>query len=128
MVVSLFLMLRTVLLTSNCVGSFQRSTIPRAGWLLDARQDEDLLWTKDIRLFFYILSVDVYLLFCETTYLSEHTSSPEYHTVHTFFPKELFLVWLMIPYLGMEQATDQNIHNVHSGILLHTPLCDPLSP
>ena len=89
--VSLFLMLRTLLLTSHCIGSFQWPTVPRhgAGWLLDARRGEDLRLRTNIRLF-YILSARVYLLFCETTYLSEHRSSPECHIMHTFVPKELF--------------------------------------
>jgi hypothetical protein len=33
---SVFSLLRTFLLTGHCVSSFQRPTVPRAGWLLDA--------------------------------------------------------------------------------------------
>jgi hypothetical protein len=56
MMVSPSLMLRTLLLTSYCIGSFQRPTVPRrgAGWLLDVRQD-DLLRTNNH--LFYILSL-----------------------------------------------------------------------
>jgi hypothetical protein len=83
-----FLMLRTVLLTSHCISSFQRPTVPHAGCLLDARCGEDLLRTNNICLF-YMLSAHVYLLFCETTYLS-----PECHTMHAFVPKELFFCFV----------------------------------
>jgi hypothetical protein len=127
-VVSFSLMLRTLLLTSYCVGSFQRPVVPRAEWLLDARRGEDVLQTINIRLF-YMLSAHVYFVFCETTYLSEHKPSPECHIIHIFVPEELyFSVSSTIPYIGMQQATDQNIHNVHSRILRRIPRCDPLSP
>jgi hypothetical protein len=89
MVVSFFLMLRTLLLTSHRVGSFQRPVVPCAEWLLDARRGDDLFQTINIR-HFYMLSAHVYLVFGETTYLWEHKPSPECHIMHTFVPKELF--------------------------------------
>ncbi len=51
MVVSLFLMLRTLLLTGHGIGSFQPSTVP------DARCREDLLLTNNISLL-HILSAN----------------------------------------------------------------------
>ena len=80
-------MFKTLLLTSYCVGSFQRPFVPRAGWLL--MRGEDLLRTNNICLF-YMLSAHVHLLFFETTYLLGHKSSPECHTVYTFVLRELF--------------------------------------
>ena len=62
-------------------------------------------------------------LFCETTYLSEHESSPEFHTF--VLEKLFFPVSLMIPYLRMQQVTDQDIRNVHSGILRRILQRDP---
>jgi hypothetical protein len=106
MVVSFLFIFRTLLLTSHCVGSFQRPTVPRAGWLLYAasRRSEDLLWTNNICLF-YMLSVRD-LLFCETTYLLEHRPSPECHITHSFVLKKLFFpVSLTIPYRRIGQLT-----------------------
>jgi hypothetical protein len=69
MVVSLFLMPREFLLTSHCVGSFQRPTVPSAGWLLDA-------------------SAHVFYITVEQPRsISLH---PKSQTRHTFVPKKLF--------------------------------------
>ena len=56
MVVRLFLMLRTLLLTSHCIGSIQQPSVP------SARHGEDLLWTNIVSLF-YIFSAHVYFFF-----------------------------------------------------------------
>src|SRR5882762_9652918 len=103
MVVSFFLILRTLLLTSHCVGSFQRPTVPRAGWLLVARRHEDLLRTKNIFLFYMLSAHGSCFSVKQPRSINLHQNPIQRILL---FQRNYFFVSLRTLYLGTQQATD----------------------